>query len=79
MLLICKDMFDVGDTYLVNTNEMTLNKYTYCYGTLHIKRLTPRSLDSLAAYEGTFQYLVSREDKTFQIKKIYKAGDTYEI
>lgn len=79
MLMICKNMFDIGDIYLVESEHFELHGHTYAYDDLVIKRLTPQSSNDRGPYAGSFIYLVSNEEYTYSIKEIYKEGDTYEI
>ena len=72
MLLICRSMFDIGDTYLVETYKMRLYRNTCAHYNLKIKQLAPGIYNSTRNYDGTYQYLVSQCDKTFEIKEIYK-------
>lgn len=78
MLLICRNMFDIGDTYLVEAENFKLHGHTYAYDDLMIKMLAP-GVDNQHHYDGRYIYLVSTDKQTFQIKKIYKEGDTYAI
>lgn len=77
--MICRNMFDIGDIYLVETSHFKLHGYTYTHDELTIKRLTPRLENNPRSYDGTYTYLVSTDEQTFSVKEIYKVGDMYEI
>ena len=78
MLMICRNMFDIGDIYLVETSHFQLYGHTYAHDDLTIKRLIPR-LENTRARDGKYIYLVSTDEQTFSVKEIYRKGDMYEI
>lgn len=79
MLMICRDMFDIGDIYLVKTESLSPVNNSYHHFNTVVKNLISAVTKDICIYDGAAPYYSSANMKTFKIKEIYKEGDVYEI